>query len=65
MGACNPSLICAGDTPNEYVHHELLAKKFSKEDLGGNSIEIGENGFEGPLNRKAMLQENFSNIYDK
>jgi len=42
----------------------LRTKQFSKEDLTCTPIEIGENGFISPLTRNAMLQENFSHIYN-
>ena len=71
MGNCNTQQGCCGSDLNEINIMEQSAflngkvAKLTPEDLQGKHIEIGENGFETPLARSALLQENYSHIYDR
>ena len=57
---------CAGESD----HYELevflkRTKAYRQCELDSTPIEIGENGFVSPHLRYAMLQEDFSHIYDQ
>lgn len=45
--------------------YQLPNKKFKRDDLGEHKIEIGVKGYDTPLLRNALLQENFCHIYDQ
>ena len=68
MGNCATNACCSNGDVNEVSGAEVLidrGKKLSPDQLEGGRIEIGENGFDSPLSRKALLQENYSHIYDR
>jgi len=66
MGNCAGSGWCGLDNSdiNKFELEGALVKKFSKDELHGRTIQIGDNQFESPLTRNAMLSENYSHIYD-
>ena len=73
MGNCADGACCGREgnftTDGELRSDNILlsgkVKKFSREDLTGGKLSIGENEFDSPLTRKALLAENHSHIYDR
>ena len=56
---------CSGETDHYEV--EVFLKRtraFNKCELSSTPIVVGENGFGSPRLRYALLQEDFSHIYD-
>ena len=66
MGAdCTSGGCCAGEHDQYDVEVFLKRTKvYDKCDLSRTPIEIGENGFVSPRMRLALLQEDYSHIYD-
>ena len=65
-GGCGDNVDGNFNTDGELICGSL--KQFSREDLHdltGGKLKIGENGFDSPLARKALLQENYTHIYDR
>ena len=56
---------CAGETDQYDIEVFLKRTKvYNRCDLSAAPIEIGENGFVSPRMRLALLQEDYSHIYD-
>ena len=63
MGNCAAKVCCKSQSESEFnFTNEQI---FNRKSLTGGQLEIGENGYDSPLTRKALLEENYSHIYDK
>ena len=64
MGCQNSACGTYGGNESELYFTAEEAKSLTKQDLDVKQMQIGENGYESPLTRSAMLNEDFSHIYD-
>ena len=66
MGSCQSGCTIFNESEQQITSRDVVPKDayLSNSEIQASALKIGENGFECPLTRHALLREDYSHIYD-